>query len=196
MGSLQESHKVPLRRWQQASQTCARDRERRICYKCEVSHQFKSHIKAASRLFAFQIYALPVLTHHSERQYKVQIEKWNFERNVKQHEGKAIVKKVRRRKATTGKDTRCIRVRGHKINAEKLGRWMRELESMNSYLHMPMSPAPRMSIQYHKFRRTNAPRNSIQHQYLYGFHSIFSCTTITIQATQTGGLFGLFVPRS
>jgi hypothetical protein len=65
----------------------------------------------------------------SERQYKVQIEKWNLERNVKQHEKKYIVKKVQYRKQAMNKDTGYIGVRGHRINKEKLDRWMREQDN-------------------------------------------------------------------
>lgn len=67
-----------------------------------------------------------VLRLGSERQYKCQIEKWNLERNVKQHERKYIVKKIQYRKQAMGKDTGYVSVRGHRITAEKLDRWTRE----------------------------------------------------------------------
>jgi hypothetical protein len=49
-----------------------------------------------------------------------------FERNVKANERRTIVQHIQYRKYAIGKESRHVQVRGHRITAEKLSRWMRE----------------------------------------------------------------------
>jgi hypothetical protein len=48
-----------------------------------------------------------------------------LERNVKAPDRKAVVKHIQRRANTAGKGSK-VRIRGHKINHEKLSRWVKE----------------------------------------------------------------------
>jgi hypothetical protein len=50
----------------------------------------------------------------------------NLERNVKSNERKAIIRHVHHRTVLAGKKASHVRVRGHKIDPEKLSRWMKE----------------------------------------------------------------------
>jgi hypothetical protein len=49
-----------------------------------------------------------------------------LERNVKSNERKAIIRHVHHRTVLAGKKASHVRVRGHKIDPEKLSRWMKE----------------------------------------------------------------------
>lgn len=49
-----------------------------------------------------------------------------LERNVKANERRTIIKHIQHRKYAVGKESRHVQVRGHKITAEKLSRWMKE----------------------------------------------------------------------
>ncbi len=75
-----------------------------------------------------------------------------LERNVKANERRSIVQHIQRRKYAIGKESRHVQVRGHKITADKLSRWMKET-SVNhlSLLEYPlsrelMSNAPRIIL--------------------------------------------------
>jgi hypothetical protein len=50
-----------------------------------------------------------------------------LERNVKAKERKAVVKHIQHRSHAVGKKSSHVRVRGHKINQEKLFRWAKEI---------------------------------------------------------------------
>jgi hypothetical protein len=76
---------------------------------------------------------------HSERQYKTKIQQMKLERNVKANERKTIVQHIQHRKYAVGKKSRHVQVRGHKITAEKLSRWMKENVNNPPLLTCPLS---------------------------------------------------------
>lgn len=49
-----------------------------------------------------------------------------LERNVKANERTAITRHISRRQLVIGKPSRFVRVRGHRIDKEKLARWMKD----------------------------------------------------------------------
>jgi hypothetical protein len=61
--------------------------------------------------------------------------------NVKSNERKPIIRHIQYRTVLAGKKTSHVRVRGHKIDAEKLSRWMKE--SFIDQTRMPTSPSSR-----------------------------------------------------
>lgn len=50
-----------------------------------------------------------------------------LERNVKAKERKAVVQHIQHRAYAVEKKSSHVRVRGHKINRDKLSRWMKEV---------------------------------------------------------------------
>ncbi|KAE8452639.1 hypothetical protein EG329_013898 [Mollisiaceae sp. DMI_Dod_QoI] len=77
------------------------------------------------------------------RQYKVQIQQMKLERNVKANERKAVVKRIQNRTHAVGKKSSHVRIRGHKINQEKLTRWLKENPmDLPSISATPPSPLP------------------------------------------------------
>lgn len=78
---------------------------------------------------------------YSLRQYKVQIQHMKLERNVKSNERKAVIRHIQYRTNKAGKKTSHVRVRGHKIDPEKLSRWMKE--GVMDQPRTPTSPSSR-----------------------------------------------------
>jgi hypothetical protein len=63
-----------------------------------------------------------------------------LERNVKAPDRKAVVKHVQRRPNEVGKSSK-VRIRGHKINHEKLSRWAKE--NVTGPVSIPVNPPSR-----------------------------------------------------
>ncbi|ERF72537.1 hypothetical protein EPUS_02818 [Endocarpon pusillum Z07020] len=77
----------------------------------------------------------------TERQYKAKIQQMKLERNVKTKERRTILQHIQHRKYSVGKESRHVRIRGHKITAEKLARWMKEsIINHPVLLTSPLSP--------------------------------------------------------
>jgi uncharacterized protein YfdQ (DUF2303 family) len=73
----------------------------------------------------------------------------NLKRNGKADERKKVVRHIQHRVNKVGKKSSLVRVRGHKINQEKLSRWVKE-EAKNQ---PSMSPNPLPSkLFFHAFR--------------------------------------------
>lgn len=134
-----------------------------------------------------------ILISGSERQYKAQIDKWNFNRNVKQHESRYIVKKVKHRKQAMSKDTGYIRVRGHRIEKERLNRWMREQN--DSVLENIVPRDSSHFIFLVAYLMLIISRNTIWNQHPHCFQSKISFATFVSPFTATWSLFSLFRPE-
>ncbi|KAH6665249.1 hypothetical protein B0J14DRAFT_237414 [Halenospora varia] len=77
------------------------------------------------------------------RQYKLQIQHMKLERNVKAKERKTVIKHIQHRAHAVGKKSSHVRIRGHKINQEKLFRWAKEnIMAQLSMSANPPSPLP------------------------------------------------------
>jgi hypothetical protein len=66
-----------------------------------------------------------------------------LERNVRAKERTAVVRHVQHRKIVVGKTKSRVRVRGHKINMEKLSRWIKE--AIKNQSSLPARPPSRKS---------------------------------------------------
>jgi hypothetical protein len=75
-----------------------------------------------------------------------------LERNVKAPDRKAVMKHIQRRANTAGKGSK-VRIRGHKINHEKLSRWVKE--NVTGPVSIPANPPSR------EFSRETAPATLI-----------------------------------
>jgi hypothetical protein len=78
---------------------------------------------------------------HRIRQYRFQLTKWKLDKNIKSDEMKAIVRhRQQRRLIETSKPELNFRVRGQDVKPEKIERWMKDHNVMESMLYAP-SPA-------------------------------------------------------
>jgi hypothetical protein len=76
-----------------------------------------------------------------DRQWKSRLKQWGLERNIKPKEMKAIVRnRQQRRLVETDKRDLKFRVRGHEVEPQKIERWMKRYDVMESALYAP-SPA-------------------------------------------------------
>jgi hypothetical protein len=71
----------------------------------------------------------------------LRISQWGKDKNVKTQEMQAIVRKRQRRKLVeTGKGQLAFEVRGSKVEPQKIERWMKRHDVVDSALYAP-SPA-------------------------------------------------------
>ncbi|KAF2794007.1 hypothetical protein K505DRAFT_374918 [Melanomma pulvis-pyrius CBS 109.77] len=74
------------------------------------------------------------------RQYRTRISQWGRDKNIKPDEMKAIVRKRQRRILVEDKGDLRFTVRGNTVEPEKIDRWMKRNEVLESFLYAP-SPA-------------------------------------------------------
>ncbi|CAG8975236.1 hypothetical protein HYALB_00011936 [Hymenoscyphus albidus] len=75
-----------------------------------------------------------------ERQLKVKVQKMKLERNSKPGDRRAVIRHIQHR-MIINKNCSRVRIRGHEISAEKLGRWFKDFAPQFSF--MPArSPSP------------------------------------------------------
>ncbi|KAF2736995.1 hypothetical protein EJ04DRAFT_395115, partial [Polyplosphaeria fusca] len=75
------------------------------------------------------------------RQYRTRISQWGEDKNVKPQEMKAIVRKRQKRKLVeTNKRPLEFEVRGSQVEPQKIERWMKRHDVLESFLYAP-SPA-------------------------------------------------------
>ncbi|KIM95304.1 hypothetical protein OIDMADRAFT_71929, partial [Oidiodendron maius Zn] len=72
------------------------------------------------------------------RQYRTRISQWGMDKNVKPNEMSAVVKKRQQRKIIeVNKRDLVFHVRGHKVDPQKIDRWMKRHEVPESLLYVP-----------------------------------------------------------
>jgi Clr5 domain len=108
---------------------------------------------------------------HRKKQYKDQFKRWNFEKNIKTDEMKAIIRVRKRRRDDEGKDTQ-FRLRERPVPQEKIDRFVKRQKTPTAQV---TSPGPSSSGELVRSDQTLKhvltlfldSSNAVRHQLLY-----------------------------
>lgn len=76
----------------------------------------------------------------------MRVSQWGKDKNVKTQEMQAIVRKRQKRKLVeTGKGQLAFEVRGSKVELQKIERWMKRHDVVDSALYAPSSAACKLT---------------------------------------------------